>query len=350
MIVVMKGDANERDIQNILERVKEAGLSGHLSQGVERTVIGVIGVSSSLTPLAEALERQPGVETIVRITKPFKLTSREFQSEDTIVQVGNVAIGGANLVVMAGPCAVEDEQQTIETALAVKEAGAHVLRGGAYKPRTSPYSFRGHGPAGLEILARAKEASGLPVVTEVMSPGDVPTVAQYADILQVGARNMQNFILLDEVGRIDKPVLLKRGLSATIEEWLLSAEYIMAQGNRQVILCERGIRTFETYTRNTFDVSSIPVVEKLSHLPVLSDPSHGTGKWYLVKPVALAAIAAGTDGLLIEVHPHPDRALSDGPQSLTFENFRDLMQEAAKIAKAVGRPFLKTTAPIHQPA
>jgi len=241
------------------------------------------------------------------------------------------------VVIMAGPCAVESEEQVIKTAKAVKESGADILRGGAFKPSTSPYHFRGLGKEGLELIALAKKETGLPVITEVMRPEDVELVAQYADILQIGARNMQNFPLLDEVGRIDKPVMLKRGLSAPIQEWLLSAEYILSQGNEKVILCERGIRTFETMTRNTMDVNAIPLIKKLSHLPIIADPSHGTGKWYLVTPVALASIAAGADGIMVEVHPDPDRALKDGPQSLTFENFEEMMARASIIAEAVGR-------------
>ena len=273
----------------------------------------------------------------VPITKPYKLASREFQPEDTVIKVGGVSIGGKELVVMAGPCAAETKEQVMSTARAVKAAGANILRGGAFKPSTSPYSFRGLGEEGLKLLAEAKQETGLPLVTEVLAPEDVELVVKYADILQVGARNMQNFILLDEVGGAKKPVLLKRGMSATIQEWLLAVEYILAQGNRQVILCERGIRTFENYTRNTIDISAIPIIHKVSHLPIIADPSHGTGKWYLVTPLALAAVAAGADGLMIEVHPTPDYALKDGAQSLTFEHFEQLMGQLAPVAASVGR-------------
>jgi 3-deoxy-7-phosphoheptulonate synthase len=283
------------------------------------------------------LELMPGVEEVVPITRPYKLSSREFQSEDTVIKVGGVSIGGKELVVMAGPCAAETEEQVMSTARAVKAAGANILRGGAFKPSTSPYHFRGLGEEGLKLLAEAKQETGLPLVTEVLAPEDVELVVKYADILQVGARNMQNFILLDEVGKAKKPVLLKRGMSATIQEWLLAVEYILSQGNRQVILCERGIRTFENYTRNTIDISAIPIIHKLSHLPIIADPSHGTGKWYLVTPLALAAVAAGADGLMIEVHPTPDYALKDGAQSLTFEHFEQLMSQLAPVAASVGR-------------
>jgi 3-deoxy-7-phosphoheptulonate synthase len=282
-----------------------------------------------------------GVEETIPVTKPYKLSSREFQPEDTIIKVGEVTIGGDELVIIAGPCAVEAEKQVLDTARAVKAAGANILRGGAFKPSTSPYHFRGLGEKGLKLLAQAREETGLPLITEVLTPDDVELVARYADILQVGARNMQNFILLDEVGKTRKPVMLKRGMSATLQEWLLAAEYILAQGNHQVMLCERGIRTFETYTRNTVDISAIPVIHKLSHLPIIADPSHGTGKWYLVTPLALAAVAAGTDGLMIEVHPTPDSALKDGAQSLTFEHFEELMSQLAPVAAAVGRKLTR---------
>ena len=337
MIVVMKKDCGENEIANVLSRISDAGLKGHLSQGIERTVIGVVGVAPVFPDLREMLELMPGVEDVVPITKPYKLSSREFQPEDTVVKVGGVSIGGNELVVMAGPCAAETEEQVMSTARAVKAAGANILRGGAFKPSTSPYHFRGLGEEGLKLLAEAKQETGLPLVTEVLAPEDVELVAQYADILQVGARNMQNFILLDKVGEAKKPVLLKRGMSATIQEWLLAVEYILAQGNRQVILCERGIRTFENYTRNTMDISAIPIIHKVSHLPIIADPSHGTGKWYLVTPLALAAVAAGADGLMIEVHPTPDYALKDGAQSLTFEHFEQLMRQLAPVAASVGR-------------
>jgi len=337
MIVVMRKDCSEKEIADVLGRIGNAGLKGHLSEGVERKVIGVVGVAQILPDLREVVELMPGVEEVVPITRPYKLSSREFQPKNTVIEICGVTIGDNELVVMAGPCAVETEEQVMSSARAVKAAGANILRGGAFKPSTSPYSFRGLGEEGLKLLSKAKEETGLPLVTEVLTPGDVNLVVKYADILQVGARNMQNFILLDAVGKTEKPVMLKRGMSATIQEWLLAAEYIMAQGNRNVILCERGIRTFENYTRNTTDISAVPIIHKLSHLPVIVDPSHGTGKWYLVGPLALAAVAAGADGLLIEVHPTPDSALKDGAQSLTFEHFEQLMQQLNSVASAVGR-------------
>lgn len=335
MLVVMKTGSGEQELSGVMQKLKQSGMNGHISKGVERTVIGVVG--QTYPELRDTLELLPGVEEVIPISKPYKLSSREFKPEDTVIEVGDSVIGGGVLAVIAGPCAVETEKQVLDTARAVKEAGANILRGGAFKPSTSPYHFRGLGKQGLEILAMAREETGLPFITEVLTPQDVELVAKYADILQVGARNMQNFHLLDEVGRVKKPVMLKRGMSATIQEWLLSAEYILSQGNRQVLLCERGIRTFETYTRNTLDVSAIPVIKKLSHLPVIGDPSHGTGKWYLVNPLALAVVAAGADGLMVEVHPNPDQALKDGAQSLTFENFERLMQQLAPVAAAMGR-------------
>jgi 3-deoxy-7-phosphoheptulonate synthase len=335
MLVVMKQGATEKELEGVLERIAQLGLSGHVSKGVNHTVVGVVG--QILPELHDTLEVLPGVVEVIPITKQYKLSSREFQPDDTIVRVGDIEIGGEELVVIAGPCAVETEGQILQTARAVKAAGADIMRGGAFKPSTSPYSFRGLGKRGLELLAQAREETGLSIITEVMTPQDVELISQYADILQVGARNMQNFILLDEVGNSMKPVLLKRGLSATIQEWLLSAEYILSRGNRQLMLCERGIRTFENYTRNTMDISAIPVIEKLSHLPIIADPSHGTGKWYLVAPLALAAVAAGADGVMIEVHPNPDQAWKDGPQSLTFENFELLMPQIAAVAASVGR-------------
>jgi 3-deoxy-7-phosphoheptulonate synthase len=333
----MKKDCQEADITDVMRRLDQCGLKGHLSRGVERTVIGVVGVTAAVPELHERIELIPGVEEVVPISKPFKLSSREFEPEDTVIRVGNVDIGGDALVVMAGPCAAETREQVMSTARAVKSAGANILRGGAFKPSTSPYSFRGLGEEGLKLLTEAKEETGLPLITEVLTPGDVELLVKYADILQVGARNMQNFVLLDEVGRANRPVMLKRGISATIQEWLLAVEYILSQGNRQVILCERGIRTFETYTRNTMDISAIPIINRLTHLPIIADPSHGTGKWYLVAPMALAAVAAGADGLMVEVHPTPDAALKDGAQSLTFENFEALMKQVAPVAAAVRR-------------
>jgi len=335
MIIVMKFDATDAQVNAVMERIRAAGLKENLSHGVERTIIGVLG--QIYPELKDTLEVMPGVDEVIRVSRPYKLCSREFHPEDTVIQVGGVTIGGNEVVVMAGPCAVESEQQLREAAVAVKAAGANILRGGAFKPSTSPYSFRGLGKTGLELLAQMKAETGMPVITEVMAVKDVEMVAKYADILQIGARNMQNFYLLEEAGKTGKPIMLKRGLSATIEEWLLAAEYILAQGNKQILLCERGIRTFETYTRNTMDVSAIPIIEKVSHLPIIADPSHGTGKWYLVAPMALAAVAAGADGIMVEVHPHPDSALKDGAQSLNFENFDKVMSLLGPVAAAVGR-------------
>ena len=335
MFIVMHQGHTEKELTDILERLTQMGFTGHVSQGVERTVVGVVG--RTYPELKETLELWPGVDDVVPISRPHKLAGREFQPQDSVIKVGDVTIGGEALVVMAGPCAVENEEQLLQSARAVKAAGASILRGGAFKPSTSPYSFRGLGKDGLELLAQARRETGMPVITEVMTPHDVELVLRYADILQVGARNMQNFTLLDEVGKAQMPVMLKRGLSATIQEWLLSAEYILSQGNRQVMLCERGIRTFETYTRNTMDISAIPIIKKLSHLPIIADPSHGTGKWHLVTPVSLAAVAAGADGLMVEVHPNPEYALKDGAQSLTFENFQQLMAQVVPVAASVGR-------------
>ncbi len=336
MIVVMRSNATEEELNAVLARIQEHGLKGRVTYGEERNIIGVIGAAIPPT-LREEIERFPGVQEAVRITRPYKLAAREFHPQDTIVQVGDLAIGGGSFVVIAGPCAVESEEQIMTTAFAVREAGAHMLRGGAFKPRSSPYTFRGLGEEGLRLLAQARAATGLPVVTEVMTPTDVDLVARYADVLQIGARNMQNFQLLEEAGRSGKPVLLKRGMSATIEEWLLSAEYIIAQGNPNVILCERGIRTFETATRNTMDLNAVALARRRSHLPVIADPSHGTGKWYLAPPLALASLAAGADGVIIEVHPDPDRATSDGGQSLTCENFAALMPQMTALANVLGR-------------
>lgn len=336
MIVIMRSSAVEQDIQTVLERLAEHRLAGHLSRGEERTIIGIVGASIPPT-LSEELERLAGVQETIRITRPYKLAAREFHPQDTIVNVRGIPVGGRNCVVIAGPCAVEGEEQIITTARAVRAAGATMLRGGAFKPRSSPYTFRGLGEDGLRLLALAREETGLPIVTEVMTPSDVELVARYADVLQIGARNMQNYQLIEEAGRSGMPVLLKRGLSATFEEWLLSAEYIIAQGNPNVILCERGIRTFETATRNTMDLNAVALAKRRSHLPVIADPSHGTGKWYLVGPLALAAVAAGADGIIVEVHPDPDRAKSDGSQSLTCENFAALIPQLAAVAAAVKR-------------
>ncbi|GIW02230.1 MAG: 3-deoxy-7-phosphoheptulonate synthase [Roseiflexus sp.] len=336
MIVVMRSNATEEELNAVLTRIQEHGLKGRVTYGEERNIVGVIGAAIPPT-LREELERFPGVQEAVRITRPYKLAAREFHPHDTIVQVGDLVIGGGSFIVIAGPCAVESEEQIMTTAFAVREAGAHMLRGGAFKPRSSPYTFRGLGEEGLRLLAQARAETGLPIVTEVMTPTDVELVARYADVLQIGARNMQNFQLLEEVGRSGKPALLKRGMSATIEEWLLSAEYIIAQGNPNVILCERGIRTFETATRNTMDLNAVALAKRRSHLPVIADPSHGTGKWYLAPPLALASLAAGADGVMLEVHPDPDRATSDGGQSLTCENFAALMPQMTALANVLGR-------------
>ena len=336
MIVVMRANATKQNIDAILDRLAEHQLKGHLVYGEERTIIGVVGAAIPPT-LREELELFDGVQEAVRITRPYKLAAREFHPPDTVVDVRGVKVGGGAVVVIAGPCAVESEEQILTTARAAREAGATMLRGGAFKPRSSPYTFRGMGEDALKLLARAREETGLPVVTEVMTPTDVELVARYADVLQIGARNMQNYQLLEEVGRTGMPVLLKRGLSATIEEWLLSAEYVIAQNNPNVILCERGIRTFETATRNTMDLNAVALTKRRSHLPVIADPSHGTGKWYLVPPLAIAAIGAGADGVIVEIHPDPDRAKSDGGQSLTLENFAAMMPKLAAVAGALGR-------------
>jgi 3-deoxy-7-phosphoheptulonate synthase len=334
MIVVMGAEATTEQINEVEQRIeKHEGLRAQVVHGTERRIVGVLRTSPP--DLKDEMELLPGVMEVVRISKPYKMASREFHPNNTVVQVGDVLIGGPEPVIMAGPCSVEDEEQMVSTARAVKAAGARILRGGAFKPRTSPYSFRGMGIEGLQLLNIAKQETGLPIITEVMAPGDVDTVAQYSDILQIGARNMQNYNLLDAVGETNKPVMVKRGLSATYEEWLLAAEYVLAGGNNNVMLCERGIRAFETFTRFTLDVAAIPVIKRLSHLPIIGDPSHSTGKWYLVTPVALAAIAAGAHGLLIEVHPNPDIAKCDGPQSLTFQNFDALMEGVRSVSAAV---------------
>ncbi|MFP3899117.1 MAG: 3-deoxy-7-phosphoheptulonate synthase [Dehalococcoidia bacterium] len=335
MIVVMRLGCSQDEISRVANRIEDAGLKAYVPHGVERMIIAVLG--QAFPGLRDALESLPGVEQVIPVSKPYKLASREFHPQNTIVDLDGVAVGGDEIVVMAGPCAVESEEQLLATAQAVKAAGATVLRGGAYKPRTSPYEFRGLGESGLRLLAQVGKETHMPVVTEVMAPEDIDLVAQYADMLQIGSRNMQNFVLLDEVGRTRKPVLLKRGMACNIHEWLLAAEYLLVQGNEHVILCERGIRTFENYARNTMDINAIPIIHKLSHLPIIADPSHATGKWYLVAPLALAAVAAGADGLLIEVHPDPDLALADGPQSLTFDSFRLLMSQLLPLAEARNR-------------
>ena len=336
MIIVISPDAQPEDIAHVIERVRESGREAHVSTGTERTIIGVIG--PDLPELQDMFETMSCVESVHRVTKPYRLVSREFKPTSSIITIGNgVTIGGTEIAVMAGPCSIENEDHIVQTAIAVKAAGANILRGGAFKPRSSPYAFRGLGDEGLRHLATARKVTGLPVITELMSLRDIDAVAEVADIIQIGARNMQNFILLDEVGKLRKPVMLKRALAGQIEEWLLAAEYIVAQGNPNVILCERGIRTFETAYRNTFDINAIPLVKSLSHLPVVADPSHGTGKWKLVQPVAMGAVAAGADGLMIEVHPNPDHALSDGAQSLTYESFARMMRSVAGVAAAVER-------------
>ena len=335
MIVIMSPGCAQSDIDGLQQHLIDRGLRGQLNQGVERTMIGVLG--ETYPELQDELEFMPGVSEVIRISKPYKLASREFVPDDTVVHIGDngVAVGGGSFAVFAGPCAVESEEQVLSTARAVKATGAKVLRGGAFKPRSSPYSFRGMGEEGLKILASAREETGLPVVTEVMSAADMELVSRYADVQHIGARNMQNFSLLDEAGQAEKPVMLKRGFSATYEDLLLAAEYVMAGGNEQVIVCERGIRTFETFTRNTRDLNAIPSIRRLSHLPIVADPSQGTGKWYLVTPLARAAAAAGADGLIIEVHPNPELAKCDGSQSLPFENFSTLMAQVTAVRDSV---------------
>jgi len=336
MIVVLKSNATEEQIKHIVEKTKKLGLKANISRGVERTVIGLIGPEDVLrvTPL----EVFPGVEKVIPVLAPYRLVSREFQKENSIVKVNkNVSFGGKKVPVMAGPCSVESAQGMRVIARKIKKAGATVLRGGAFKPRTSPYDFQGLGEEGLKYLYEAGKEFDLATVTEVMDPRDLDLICQYADILQLGARNMQNFSLLKEVGKTKKPVMLKRGMSATVKEWLMSAEYILSNGNFDVVLCERGIRTYETATRNTFDVNAIPLVKKLSHLPIIADPSHGTGVRELVGSVAKAAVAAGCDGLILEVHENPEEAFSDGPQSLTPKSFNALMKDLKKVASAVSR-------------
>ena len=335
MIIVLKPDATEAMIEHVMDRVRELGLIPHLSKGQERTIIGVIGDDRILAN--QPLRAIAGVEDVVVILAPWKLAGREFKKDNTIIDVCGVKIGGKQLAIMAGPCAVEKKELTVGIAQEVKAAGANILRGGAYKPRSSPYAFQGLGNEGLDFLGAAKKLTGLPIVSEILDPRDIELFLEKTDIIQIGARNMQNFELLKEVGGYDKPVLLKRGLSATIKEWLLSAEYIMSRGNKNVMLCERGIRTFESHYRNTLDLSAVPALKALTHLPVIVDPSHATGKWELVAPMAKAAVAAGADGLLIEVHSNPECALCDGEESLKPARFKDLMKDLRRIAKAVDR-------------
>lgn len=335
MIIVLKSGSTQSDIDYISEKLNEKGLKVHISQGEERTIIGAIGDERILREAA--LAAYPAVEKVLPILKPFKLASRDFHKEDTCVNIGEVVIGGNEISVMAGPCSVETEEGLFKVARSVKKSGAKLLRGGAFKPRSSPYAFQGLGEEGLRYLAHARDETGLKVVTELMDPRDAELVDRYADVIQIGARNMSNFNLLKEVGKLKKPVLLKRGLSSTVKEWLMSAEYILDEGNMDVILCERGVRTFETETRNTLDLSCVPLVQSLSHLPIIVDPSHAVGRADLVAPMCMAAVAAGTDGLLIEVHENPEEALCDGPQSLRLEEFSSLMKNIRSLAKALGR-------------
>ncbi len=335
MVIIMKHNATAQEIANAMNRVQELGFEPHPIIGEERTIIGVVGDERPVEP--DVFDILDGVERTVRVLHPFKLASREFHPDVSVVRVNGTTLGTNQVVIMAGPCSIESRTQLFEAAHAVKEAGASILRAGAYKPRTSPYSFQGMGLKGLELLKEVRDTLHLPTITEVMAPQEVSLVAQYADILQIGARNMQNFSLLQAVGQIQKPVLLKRGMMSTIEELLMAAEYILANGNARVMLCERGIRTYETATRNTFDINAIPVLKALTHLPVIADPSHGTGRWDLVTPIARGAIAAGADGLIVEVHPDPAKAMSDGAQSLKPEKFAQLVQEVKRVAEAVGR-------------
>jgi 3-deoxy-7-phosphoheptulonate synthase len=335
MIIVMRAKASEAEVTQVCQRIEAMGLTAHISRGTERTIIGAIGDERIL--LDKGVEALPMVEKVLSILKPYKLASREFHPENTVVNVGGVSVGGRRLTIVAGPCSVESREMLFGVARDVRDAGAHLLRGGAFKPRTSPYAFQGLGEEALRYLAEAKKELGMPVVTELMDPREAPLVLQYSDVVQVGARNMQNFRLLKELGTHQVPVLLKRGMSSTIHELLMSAEYIMSEGNYNVILCERGIRTFEDATRNTLDLSAVPVLKQLTHLPVLVDPSHATGKWDLVAPMALAATAAGADGIMVEVHPRPEEALSDGPQALLPSRFRQMMVDLKRVAEAVGR-------------
>jgi 3-deoxy-7-phosphoheptulonate synthase len=335
MIIIMKKNVSPDQLQHIVHWVEDHGYRTHVSKGEERTIVGIIGDERPLDP--NQVERIDGVERTVTILAPYKLASLDVQPEPTRVPLNGLQVGNEQIALIAGPCSVESREQILETANAVKEAGATALRGGAYKPRTSPYSFQGMGLAGLELLAEAREATGLPVVTEVMAPEQVSLVAQYANVLQVGARNMQNYNLLKAVGATNAPVLLKRGMMNTMEELLMSAEYILSCGNNKIMLCERGIRTFETYTRNTFDVNAIPALKARTHLPIIADPSHATGHWEYVDAAALAAVAAGADGLMIEVHPHPEEAMSDGLQSLKPDRFAELVPRLRAVAEAVGR-------------
>lgn len=339
MVIIMNPDATAENIKGVIEMIQDAGLSAKVMEGSQQRIVGVIGDKTRLASCA--IDALPGVERSVSISKSYKLASREFHPQSSVIDVDGVPVGGDEFVVMAGPCAVESREQLFAAAEIAKKGGAQFLRGGAYKPRTSPYSFQGLEEEGLKYLAEAKEKTGLRIVTEVTEVDAVETVAEYADLLQIGARNMQNFRLLKEVGRTQKPVMLKRGLAATLDEWLNAAEYILNEGNPNVIFCERGIRTYETYTRNTLDLSAVAAIKHLSHLPIIVDPSHGTGKWRFIKPMALAAVACGADGLIMEMHPNPAKALSDGPQSLTPENYYDLMDSVTKLAKFMKESGIK---------
>lgn len=335
MIVVMQPGAEEAQVQAVIERLNELGFDVHRSSGVSQTVLGAIGVKPDFD--VRHIQVLDGVAEAYRVTEPYKFASRTWHREDTTFDVNGVIVGGNEVIVMAGPCSVESEEQMDASAAIVAAQGATFLRGGAFKPRSSPYSFQGLGEEGLRIMRDAADRYGLNVITEVMEVAHIPLILEYSDVLQIGARNMQNFSLLKELGKVDKPIFLKRGLSATVEEWLMSAEYVMAHGNPRIILCERGIRTFETYTRNTLDLSAVPVVKKVSHLPIFVDPSHGTGIRNKVTPMARAAVAAGADGLMVEIHPNPPAAKSDGPQSLYFNQFADMMRQVRLIAQAIGR-------------
>ncbi len=335
MMIIMKTDASQYEIDSVINRIESNKLQAHLSGGAERTIIGVVGDGRPIEQGQFIL--MPGVDRVTSISRPYKLASREFHPENTVIKLKGLEIGSDNIFIIGGPCAVESRDQLLKAAVAIKESGAHALRGGAYKPRTSPYSFQGMGEKGLEILAEARELTGLPIVTEATSPDLVPMITEYADVIQIGARNMQNYALLQAVGKSNRPALLKRGMSATIKDFLMAAEYILSKGNQDVILCERGIRTFETATRNTTDINAIPVLKSLTHLPVILDPSHSTGHWEYVTSLARAGIAAGADGLIIEVHPNPIEALSDGAQSLKPRRFKELIEQSEAIAKAVGR-------------
>ena len=336
MIIVLKPHTSDESIKKIEDVIRARGAEPHVSKGEIQTIIGMVGDTTQIDP--KAIEVEPCVEKVMKVSEPYKLANRSFHPDDTIVDVAGVKVGGDNLALIAGPCSVESEEQVIEIAKAAKAAGANILRGGAFKPRTSPYAFQGMGSSGLDILVAAKEATGLPICSELMDAQYLEEFNEKVDLIQIGARNMQNFDLLKKVGAgTKKPILLKRGLSATFEEWIMSAEYIMANGNPNVILCERGVRTFETYTRNTLDLQAIPVVKKLTHLPIIIDPSHAGGKWWLVEPMAKAAVAAGADGLMIEVHNNPEKALCDGPQSLRPERYEELLKQISKIAEVVGK-------------